>query len=532
VIRLLIADDEYLVIESIKYIIEKFIDDVEIVGSAKSGREAIEKAIELKPDVIFMDIRMPGIDGIDAIKQIKETNNDTKFVIITAFEYFEYAKEAVNLGVFEYILKPIKKEKVIETLNNLSKTISLKRKAIQREIILKEKINKITPHLEGQFIFTLLFNGGLSEDIPFYEDIFNLKLDYGYILIGSVHETKTSIKEDSFKISLEKQKFYNIFSNELKNITNCLIGPPMLDRIVAFIPCSQKEDTYKIRNNSINCASKLADRINERISLKYKLGIGRSYKIDNFSKSYNEACMAISAWTNEIVNHFEDIIPSSDKVDLYPTIKEKALINRITVGDINGSLELFEEIFWSLVSNYNEDIDKIKSILIELLIILQRELPFEFEEKKFSEQSFLMYMLKTKDIGELLISFTNHIKIIIENILESREKKYNYMISEALEFINNNYHNNISLDDVAKEINMSYHYFSKFFKESIGKNFIDYLTELRIEKSKEILKSRDVSIKEVCYEIGYSDPNYFSKLFKKITGMTPSEYKAFQEVES
>ena len=99
------------------------------------------------------------------------------------------------------------------------------------------------------------------------------------------------------------------------------------------------------------------------------------------------------------------------------------------------------------------------------------------------------------------------------------------MISKAIHYIQENFHENISLDDVAKEINMSYHYFSKFFKESIGTNFVDYLTELRIVKSKEMLKDSGVSIKEICNEIGYSDPNYFSKTFKKVTGMTPTEYR-------
>src|SRR4051794_28088382 len=102
--KILVADDENIVIESIKYIIEKNFDDVVIAGTARSGREAIEKAEALKPDLILMDIKMPGINGIDAIKEIKSSYSNALFIIISASEQFEFAKEAVNLGVFEYLL--------------------------------------------------------------------------------------------------------------------------------------------------------------------------------------------------------------------------------------------------------------------------------------------------------------------------------------------------------------------------------------------------------------------------------------------
>lgn len=525
-IKLLIADDEHIVIESIKFIIEKYVDNVEVVGSARSGREAIEKAIDLKPDVIFMDIRMPGINGIEAIKQIQATNNDIRFVIITAFEYFEYAKEAINLGVSDYILKPLNKEKVIETINSLNQTISLKREAIQREIVLKEKINKIIPHLEGQFIYSQLFNGEATRDIDFYEGIFNMELDYGYVIMGVVDDLQNTVKEESIKNSLQKQKFYDIFSMEIKNLTKCLIGPPLLDRTVAYIPCNRNMDSYEIRNKSIGIANNLMERINKNVNINYRIGVGRSYDIEKFSESYNEASMVVSASNNDRVNHFEDIVLSLNKNDSYPSTKEKELIHKIIIGDLKGSLDIFEEMFRLLSVNYNQDIDKIKSRLIELLIVLQRSLPYDIKEKEISEHSFLIYMLKIKNIRELQISYTNHLKNIIVSIINSREQELDGLISNAIKYINNNYDKNISLDDVAKETNMSYHYFSKFFKESLGKNFVDYLTELRIDKSKELLKKENISIKEVCYKIGYSDPNYFSKIFKKITGMTPTEYKA------
>jgi len=126
VIKLLIADDEQIVLDSLKFIIENNCHDVDVIGFAKSGREAIEKADALRPDVIFMDIRMPGIDGIEAIKRIKEIHNDIEFVIITAYDYFNYAKEAIKLDVVDYLLKPMNKNKVIDTVLKVKKNRRIK----------------------------------------------------------------------------------------------------------------------------------------------------------------------------------------------------------------------------------------------------------------------------------------------------------------------------------------------------------------------------------------------------------------------
>lgn len=524
-IKLLIVDDEYIVIESVKFIIENHVKDVEVVGTANTGREAIEKALYLKPDVIFMDIRMPGINGIDAIRQIKNSINEVFFVIVTAYEYFNYAKEAVNLGVYEYLLKPINKNKVIETLNNIQEIIISRRQAVQREMLLKEKINKILPLMEGQFIYSQLFNGKSINDIDFYEDIFGLSIRYGYVMMAIVEEYDRTEREENLKDSLAKQKLYELFSYELKDLSQCLIGPPLLDRVVAYIPVEISMDEYEIRNKSIDIATKIGERINHKVNISFKIGIGRSYSIEHFSKSCNEAYMAGSVSYDERVIHFEDIAFSQARDVSYPVNKEKILTYKMIIGDDSGALEVFEEIFWWLSENYKDDLDKIKSNLIELLIVVKRGVAVEIKENDIFEKNFLMEMIKTKNAMELRSSYLNYLKNFIVNLAEFRQRELSGLISKAIKYINENYHENISLDDVAKEMNMSYHYFSKFFKESVGKNFVDYLTELRIEKSKNMLKDLGISIKEICNEIGYCDPNYFSKIFKKATGMTPTEYR-------
>ncbi|QNO14027.1 response regulator [Alkalicella caledoniensis] len=525
-IKLLIADDEHIVIQSIKFIIHKFLDDVEVVGSASSGREAIEKALDLKPDIILMDIHIPGINGIEAIRQIKNSYNDAEFVIISAYEYFQYAKDAVNLGVYEYITKPVNKYKLVNVINDLSQIIYSKKEALKKEMILMEKMNTIIPHLESQFIHSLLFNSNTVDDLSFYEEIFGMKLRYGYAMVATVKNHEACTKTDTISISLLKQKFYDMFSMQLKNICPCLIGPPLLDRVVAFIPMDEKTDAYDLRNISISYANKLGEKIARNVKIPFEIGIGKGYNIELFTKSYKEASKSVNSGKGETVTHFEDFHGVLAQQDNYPIHKEKLYLDKLSTGDLKGVLEIFEELFLWLTANNPNDVNKIKSKLIELIIISQRTVNRDVQDDSLLDSEFLIQLLSIDDPNEIKLNYMNYLKNLLVNVEEKKSKKLNGFIIKALEYIDENYQHNLTLDDVAKEISMSYHHFSKFFKESTGKNFVDYITELRIEKAKMVLKDKNANVKEACYEVGYTDPNYFSKLFKKATGMTPTEYRA------
>lgn len=526
-LKLLIADDEYLVIESIKMIVSKNVKDVSIVATASTGREAIENAISMKPDIVFMDIHMPGIDGIEAIRQIKNVNNDTLFVIITAYEYFDYAKEALNLGVFDYLLKPINKNKLIETLNNIKISINKKRDNLIREIELKEKMNRIIPSLEAQFISSRLFNIGIFTDIEFYENIFSMNLKKGYAMAVLIEDFNSQGKENSLKQNFQKQSFYDIFYMKLKSLCVCLIGNPMADRIIVFIPTSGEEESAQTREKSIDIGKKVIEKIKGLSDLKYHIGIGRKYEAENFGKSCNEAYIAADKSQSEEVTHYEDVVASNNNFDSYPFHKENAFSNSIITANIKEAKEAFLEIYVWLTSVYGEDIDRIKSKVMELLFIIDKNLPYKLKELEKLKQSFILIILKINNKDELRTQFLRYLSDLAEEIQNQRKGDIDGVIPMVLKYLNKNYFNDISLNDVAKNVNLSYNYLSKVFKDEIGKSFIDYLTELRLEKSMKLLANQSMSIKEICQKIGYNDPNYYSKAFKKITGMTPTEYRIF-----
>ncbi|HWQ30346.1 MAG TPA: helix-turn-helix domain-containing protein, partial [Negativicutes bacterium] len=446
-----------------------------------------------------------------------------------AYEYFSYAKEAISLGVHDYLLKPINRGKVVETIEGICANIASKREAVQREMQLKEKMNKVIPHLEGQFIYSQLLDGNTSKDAGFYEEVFGMGIRYGYVMMALLEENEGKGSQESMKDSLDRQRLYDVFTYELKNLCKCLVGPPMLDKISAYIPADQRADTYETRNKAIDIATKLIDKINSSVDIKYRIGIGCSYDLNNFTRSYNEAHTAASIKNGDYAVHFEDIMSMSGNNDIYPESQEKELVRRLLSFDAEGAESTFESIFLWLTMNYKEDIDRIKSRMIELFFQIKRTIPYFSEEDSLKAGSFLNDVLKLQDIRELKVTCTNNLKHIIEDISNAREKEINSLSRKVKKYLAENFHRDISMDDAAKETNLSYHYFSKFFKDSMGKSFVEYLTELRVDKSRELLRDTNDSIKEICYKIGYSDPNYYCKIFKKVTGMTPTEFRENQQ---
>lgn len=525
-LKIFIADDEQIVIDSIKFIIEKNNVKADVIGFAKSGREAVEKIIDLKPDIVFMDIRMPGINGIEAIKQIKDQYKDILFVIISAYEYFNYAKDAIELGVIDYLLKPLNKSKIIEVITSASDIISEKKVRIAKELELREKLNKILPYIEGQFLYSQLFNESDLNELSFYEDIFHMKLNYGYIILGNIISDEKLNNENNLLISIEKQKFFDYFKEVFKDLTKCIVSAPLINSIFAYIPVEDNINSYEIKNISIDLAKKFLDYIGEELKIQYKLGIGRPYYIENFINSFREAEIATKITNKDIIMHFDDAaIVLETSRDLYPAGKENIFLDKIISGNLEQAIIIFNDIYEWMILNYGKDIDKLKSRILEIITNIKRAIPYYSEKIYYLESEYYLDLLKTTDVEEIKLKFISNLRGLFENINIIKGKEINNITGKVIKYITENYNKNITMVDAAKEINMSYHYFSKFFKEQTGENFVDFITNFRILKAKEMLKDESQTIKEIAYNIGYSDPNYFSKLFKKSTGLSPTEYR-------
>ena len=527
--KLLIVDDEQIVLDAISFVVKNNFSDIIVGGIAKSGREAIEKAEIIKPDIIFMDIKMPGIDGIQAIREIKENYKNAHFVINTAYEHFEYAKEALELGVVEYLLKPVNKHKIISILSSLKEKIEKERKKRSKALAFKEKFETVLPIVESQFIYSIILNSDEGANhLEIYRDILEINSGGYIITLAFDQEEAWENLYDTIEEKLKSQQFYNAYREHMKRRCKCMISPFMLNRIVTFIPYSESVDEYSNRLEALDLVHRVYSELKGKTERKFYIGIGKTYdNLEGLYKSYEESLNAMKYSNSKNVIHITDVEIERQFIYEYSFNIEKALLDKISLGNTKEAVEIFEDLYKNLHQKYKASLEDLKPSMIELLVLIHRiGLKFSVEEShRISGVKIIEKILKIDNLEALKRWCLDEIILITNDINLYREKKVCDLILRAKKYMDENYQKEIALENVSKEVNISPHYFSKLFKDELGTNFIDYLTQLRIAKAKELLKDTDMNMKEISYSIGYRNPNYFSRIFKKIAGVTPKEFK-------
>lgn len=528
-VKLLIVDDEQIVREGIKFIIENnFKEEIRIVGMAKTGREAIEMAEEHHPQIVLMDIQMPGINGIEATKSILSIDSRIRFVIVSAYEQFEYAKSAVELGVKEYLLKPINKAKMIDTTNKLLRQINEEKKLKQKEIETQEKLDKILPVLEYGYIYSVVMNTDYQKENSDYHNLLDIKKDTGFMMVIELGEGN-SYKEVSNKIGtgVKGNQQYTAIRNAIKYKCRAVVGPLIVNRITVMVYDDMPDDEYNQLVSAVELAEYIYKRIVTIVDTEVFIGIGSCSKLDRMSISYNEAVKAISKMTDEHILHIKDAVEISDKSEAFIKIKsdEQSIVKRVVEGNVEETETLMKLFFANLHKNFVDDLDTIKSIAIELMVLIYAT-GYEYESLDNQKQNvgYVDEIRETDQFYALENYCIAKAKEITVNVKSEKENKVSTVIAESMAYIDENYAKDLRLKDVAEAVAISPQYFSKIFKKELGVNFIDYLTKIRVEQAKRMLKDSNMSIKEICFKIGYNDPNYFSRLFKKIEGVSPTEY--------
>ena len=532
--RLLIVDDEQIVLDSVRFIAERDVGSALTTEVAGSGREAIERAEAFRPDIIIMDIRMPGLSGLDAIAAIKKIHGSALFIIITAYEKFEFAREAINLGVFDYITKPLSRNAVSAAIKKAIGVIDAERKKLNIELEFREKMAYILPVLESGFIYSMLFSDDHADELADTLRIMGVQSDCGCVMTIEFGE-EDGKKHLSNKIGsgIRSQRFYPALRDAVKGCCDGVVGPVMLNRVMVYLPCSGSAEEYEQRVEVLNIASSIYNKLKSLSSIPFYIGIGGCYaSVQNIYKSFEESIKAIGyACGNECatpVIHINDIPLEQRMAYLYPAAEEKQLFHHLTAGDTKACLLSFKRIYDWVAAQCGGDARKAVSSLTELMIMLGRT-HGDYCQDATDNLNGIAYINEFLAIDQLdaLQSFMQaRIRLICADINRVRETKLSAIVEDACSYIHENYHKDITLKTVSKVVNVSPNYFSKIFKDETGSNFIDYLTDLRIEKAKELLCDSNYYNKEICFQIGYSDPNYFSRIFKRIVGVTPTEYKA------
>lgn len=520
--KILIADDEGIVTDSLQYIIEKNFGSECSVGIAKNGRQAIELAENFQPDIALLDIQMPGINGLKAMEEIQAQNPKVKTLILTAYDNFDYAKEALRLGAVDYLMKPVNKKVIVERLTSIMHQIDEERQKRRDDLLVKEKMEAVIPIIENGFIVSLIIQNEYEDSGEQYRRLLKLEEDYGIIMVLEWGEKREGEgMGNPVGSGVRAHKYYDKMAELVKVYFKAFVSNIMGNKMVCVIPSRETRLEYGDRLCMIEKARSLVTSLKNMAGIDFKAGIGSVRPWAAMFDSYQEALNALRHGKRR-VTHIDDLIVRNTE-EKHRQAMENMVLDAVRGGmehDVRQEATVFAG--W-ILKNKECSFADAKFKLMELLLLAKR-LVGDPENGCTGYQKKIAGFLGCESQEKLQQSFvTAMVEMARAVVIKNQEP--DGLITKAQEYIRQNFRKDIALEEVARLVNISPYYFSKLFKEETGMNFTEYLTGLRIETAKPLLKNREMSIKQVCLDSGYANPNYFSRIFKKWTGITPTEFR-------
>lgn len=545
-LKIFLAEDEVVVRETIKRMIPWEELGFELVGEAADGEMALPLLIRQQPDLLITDIKMPFMDGLTLARLAKKEIPGLKVVILSGYDDFNYAKQAIGIGVEDYLLKPITKNALIERLSEI-------RSRYEHEKTQKEYYEKFQREMQAyeknssrDFFEALV--GGSMDMMEVYKRAEKLGLD----IVAEAYNVLIFTMNCDEDFSGQRDEYSSWEAESLELLENFFAGhsSAMLFRSNIFsYGVLLKGQREAIEENTRACVDEIRKILSRQDGRReWFLAVGQSVeRLSQIQKSYHTASRAFSQryLYDENILYYDEMETMEHPGGQAET-EDNAYLQKVDVNALNPAiLQKFlsnglQEETETFVKDYFYAIgqEPMESLVFRNYVILN---------VRFSVISFIkglgcdtneMESADTEEVlaesGKNMESAIAYAKKMISQAIEIRDQnsgnKNRSILKTAVDFIDSHYMDEeISLNTVANVANVSSNHFSALFSQNMGQTFIEYLTTLRMNKAKELLRCTGMRSSEIAGEIGYKDAHYFSYLFKKTQGMTPSDYRKARE---
>ncbi|MDD3362149.1 MAG: response regulator [Hespellia sp.] len=522
--KLLIVDDEYLARESLEIQISK-LTDYQIL-QAKDGVTALTIMEDERPDIVFIDIQMPGMSGIEFMERGRKICSQAVFIVLSGYNLFEYAQKAIEYNAFKYLLKPVSDESLSELFEEIESQLLTKqienikhkeaymsaqrsKKILQRKYVL-ELLN--VKEAKKADVLQKLKKSGIVFDKPYFQ-IFIIR-----IVMDSIEEEELlkfgiiNIAEEIFKATDQ-----SVCAFDEENGLGILINSEGRQEASAF-------ETY------IDIMFEEIQKFSSALGVeRITIGISeRKAGIEILDELYDAALQALNMYLIHGDNrlYFAKEKPVDDKNGNWNKQNlEKRFEKALFMGSKVDVEDCIENLYVQFSDSNFTDVKELHKLHLSFFVLLHKAMK-NLETEGVLEDEFYLYkkIQQFESIEEMKHFLLKKTEICLEAIGGNSVTGNKKAVQIGKQFINENLGNELTLNAVAEHVGLSLVYFSKIFKEEEGKNFIDYVTEQRMQLACELLEG-NAKTSEICERIGYHDMKHFYKVFKKYRGITPSQYR-------
>lgn len=531
--RIIIVDDEREIIEGMIQKVDFESLGFIVVGAAENGEEAYQLALKMKPDIVISDIIMPFMDGLQLGEKLREELPNTKLILFSGHDDLEFAHRAIKMNVVEYVLKPVNAQELRQILSKLKQQLDKEYETRRDYEFLKAQYQNMIPILRDQFLSGIL-EGKLNEDeVQQQAPLADFMLDAkGYCVVLFEME-KNSQSEVSQMIFKEKNSL--MMQAAMKQLSEDILSKQLSCHVFFYhtqIACIvQFADQIDISQlvNAVNEVCMAAHRIYE---IRLSAGIS-NVASHRYALSYakNEAMSALDyrlVLGDGKAILFEDVAPESTVTLSYQEQDSKSLSAAIRLGSPQEIRDVIHTSFEKLYAT-KMPLEHYHVFLMELMLSLMKLLEqYQIQGSEVFPKNFDPYHPLSQmnsltqfeqELGNICIAISRHIQ-------DQRIHASKAMVQQVMEYIQKNFSNSaLNVETISREFHISPSYLSRIFKKETDESLIGYLTNLRLEEATKLLLITNDKSYIVAQQVGYSDPNYFSYVFKKKYGIAPTRYR-------
>ncbi|NMA94569.1 MAG: response regulator [Clostridiales bacterium] len=532
---LLIVDDEPQIRKGIKESIPWERYGIRVCATASSGLEALALIDKYMPRVVITDIRMPDMDGLELLEVINKKYTNIKVILISGYRDFEYARTAISLKTFCYLLKPIDSDKLLSHVLKAKQEIEDSLKKLKADQNIQKKVDENMAIIRENFLQKIV-RGQISDikEIKETYDYLGLDLDGPFycVVMMQIDMPKRANNDPLGNESWYKAAVMKKVESMLDNFLSCHAFS--LDDSIGFLTSGEELETDLF----VKYFEIIREWANTELGIEVTIGIGN--QCSNLMQtpiSYREAMDALEYRVisgKNVVIHASKVsanIKGNIGVESFETIlrnNEHDILYALRSQDRDTVYEILDDIILSFEKAIKGNIQE-KNQLIFMLTFYFTKISFSFEIKMAElfggENDFYSSLSRCQTVDGIKEFLLKYLEGLMQQSEKEAKSQNSFLVGQAKAYINENIYNNISLVKVADNIGIHPNYLSRIFKQEVGESFIEYTTKLKMQEAKLLLRSSNKMIYEISDALHYKDVGYFTRLFKKNYGVSPNEYR-------